>query len=95
MEQQLKSKEQHDAIGAEAASGLLGVQCESCHGPGAAYSPAEVMIDREKALLAGLSIPDEAVCRKCHGVGPPGHSADFSMPEPKDIPSTIHRMASP
>ena len=41
----------------EAISGLLGVQCESCHGPGSAYSPAEVMIDRDKALLAGPRDP--------------------------------------
>lgn len=79
----------------EAASGLVGVQCEACHGPGADYSPAEVMIDRDKAVLAGLAIPDEAVCRRCHVAGPPGHPTSFSMPEPADVASAIHRMAPP
>jgi hypothetical protein len=44
----------------------LGVQCESCHGPGSNYSPRATMRDREAAIAAGLVIPDEATCRGCH-----------------------------
>jgi hypothetical protein len=44
---------------------LPGVQCESCHGPGAAYSPADIMRDRSLARALGLR---EAMssCMRCH-----------------------------
>jgi hypothetical protein len=43
-----------------------GVQCESCHGPGADYSPAPVMRDHDAAVAAGLLEPNEALCVTCH-----------------------------
>jgi YVTN family beta-propeller protein len=43
-----------------------GVQCERCHGPGSEYIDADVMIDRERAMLAGLRKPEESDCLVCH-----------------------------
>jgi len=43
-----------------------GVQCESCHGPGSDYKKKKVMEDRDKAIAAGLVMPDEKTCTKCH-----------------------------
>ena len=44
----------------------MGVGCEACHGPGSDYKSMKVMKDHEKALAAGMVVPDEAVCKKCH-----------------------------
>jgi Cytochrome c554 and c-prime len=43
-----------------------GVQCESCHGAGSDYVPMSVMKDRAKAIEAGLVIPTQEACVKCH-----------------------------
>ena len=43
-----------------------GVGCEVCHGPGSLYKKRSVMKDREKSIAAGLLIPDEKTCLKCH-----------------------------
>lgn len=43
-----------------------GVGCESCHGPGKDYMKMTTMKDRQKAVDAGLLLPDEKTCRKCH-----------------------------
>ncbi len=43
-----------------------GVQCESCHGPGADYRKKKIMSDRDKAVAAGLVIPDAETCVGCH-----------------------------
>lgn len=43
-----------------------GVSCESCHGPGKDYMKMSVMKDKDAAVAAGLQIPDEATCKKCH-----------------------------
>jgi hypothetical protein len=45
-----------------------GVQCESCHGPGADYRKKKVMSDREKSIAAGMCEPvkDEKICLACH-----------------------------
>lgn len=43
-----------------------GVGCESCHGPGSDYKKYSVMKDREKAIAAGLIMPDEKTCIQCH-----------------------------
>lgn len=43
-----------------------GVQCEKCHGPGSEYAQADVMMDREAAMLAGLNMPTKADCLNCH-----------------------------
>ncbi len=56
-----------------------GVQCESCHGPGADYSPAGVMRDPEASLAAGMVVPNEAVCLTCHNSeSPTFESFDFA-----------------
>jgi nitrate/TMAO reductase-like tetraheme cytochrome c subunit len=47
-----------------------GVSCESCHGPGSAYSPISVMKDvtagTKEPKSVGLTLPDAAVCQRCH-----------------------------
>ena len=43
-----------------------GVGCESCHGAGADYKSFSVMKDRQASIQAGLILPTEKVCRKCH-----------------------------
>ena len=48
-----------------------GVQCESCHGAGSDYKARPVMMDKGKAIEAGLTnFKDEAgieaVCKNCH-----------------------------
>jgi YVTN family beta-propeller protein len=43
-----------------------GVQCEACHGAGSEYIPAEIMMDPEKAMMAGLMMPDCNGCLNCH-----------------------------
>ncbi len=49
-----------------------GVQCEACHGAGADFKKKSIMSDREKAVAAGLLIPDEKTCLKCHNEKAPG-----------------------
>jgi len=43
-----------------------GVSCEACHGPGSEYGKLKIMKDKKLAMAAGLTIPDEKVCVKCH-----------------------------
>ncbi len=45
---------------------LPGVQCEGCHGPGSDYNKLAIMKDKAKAVAAGLIIPTEKDCVKCH-----------------------------
>jgi YVTN family beta-propeller protein len=45
-----------------------GVQCEKCHGPGSEYADADVMRDREAAMMAGLRQPTKRDCEMCHYV---------------------------
>ena len=53
--------------GTDAKGNLLtGVQCEACHGAGSDYKSNKVMKDREAAIAAGMLIPDEKTCTKCH-----------------------------
>ncbi len=49
-----------------APEGLGAVGCESCHGPGADYKSMTVMKSRDASIAAGMIIPNEAVCKKCH-----------------------------
>lgn len=48
-----------------------GVGCERCHGAGSGYKKMSTMKSREKSVAAGLRIPDEATCTKCHNDGSP------------------------
>ncbi len=43
-----------------------GIGCETCHGPGSDYKKMTVMKDLEAAKAAGLIVPDEKTCVKCH-----------------------------
>ena len=43
-----------------------GVQCETCHGPGSEYMAEETMRNRQAARAAGLQMPAEAECMRCH-----------------------------
>jgi YVTN family beta-propeller protein len=43
-----------------------GVQCESCHGPGADYSPEAVMLDKATAAAKGLLPVNAETCAPCH-----------------------------
>lgn len=48
-----------------------GVSCESCHGAGGAYWKMEIMKDRAKSMAAGLEIPTEKTCARCHNAESP------------------------
>lgn len=54
-----------DLIGAK-FSHEEGVGCEVCHGPGSLYKKRKVMKDHEASIAAGLLIPNEKTCIKCH-----------------------------
>ena len=56
---------------------LGGVQCEACHGPGAAYSPEDVMRDRPLARALGLR-DAAASCKRCHLVSTSPRPFDFA-----------------
>jgi cytochrome c peroxidase len=61
-----------------------GVQCESCHGPGSAYKKKKVMADHDKSLAAGLLVPDEKTCVKCHNdTSPTWTSFDYAEAKKK------------
>lgn len=70
---------------------LEGVQCEACHGAGADYKKKKVMEDREASVAAGMNIPDEKTCLKCHGAEkyPDGHKEmakfDFAKMKEKGV----------
>lgn len=74
---------------------LPGVQCEACHGPGSDYSPPEVMIDPEKAAMAGLVRPSVVVCERCHENEEPGHRGKLVMPERNEWSRWIHAIEDP
>lgn len=69
---------------------LLGVQCEACHGADGNYWPAEIMIDPDKAAMAGLRRPTEELCLRCHDNEEPGHATGFEMPAPDEWVSSVH-----
>ncbi len=62
-----------------------GVQCETCHGPGADYKSNAIMKDKAKAIAAGLTdFKDKAtiekLCRTCHNEKSPTHK-EFKFEE--------------
>ena len=69
-----------------------GVGCESCHGAGGDYWSMKVMKSREAAVAAGLVIPSEVTCTKCHNSESPTFvefdfatfSAKIAHPNPKN-----------
>lgn len=70
----LKPEEQtEECLSCHATGGkveLPGVQCEACHGPGSDYKGLKVMKDREASVAAGLVLPDESTCKRCHEKAP-------------------------
>ena len=70
-----------------------GVQCETCHGPGSGYKKKKVMADHEKSLAAGLIVPDEKTCTKCHNEESPTFAGfDFAEASKKidhSIPADV------
>lgn len=62
---------------------LIGVQCESCHGPGSLYKKFSIMKDHEKCVENGLYEQTAEVCTRCHTEE---QSPDFNYEEAvKDI----------
>jgi len=57
-----------------------GVSCESCHGPGSVYKKKSIMESREESMAAGLILPTEEVCIKCHNDESP-HFKGFDFAE--------------
>ncbi|MEO1170975.1 MAG: multiheme c-type cytochrome [Myxococcota bacterium] len=55
----------------EEGSKFVGVQCESCHGPGRYYYPEYVMRDSGLSRAVGLVEQNAAVCTRCHTAGSP------------------------
>ncbi|MGB8930484.1 MAG: multiheme c-type cytochrome [Anaeromyxobacteraceae bacterium] len=51
--------------------GFVAVGCETCHGPGGAYSARYVMRDRELSRAVGLLDPGEKSCGGCHNESTP------------------------
>ena len=50
-----------------------GVQCETCHGPGADYKSKKIMENKEEAIANGLMVPAniEEFCITCHNAESP------------------------
>lgn len=65
-----------DGVRDPSAADLSGVQCEACHGPGSLYKSPILMSKtkfsqnpeqaRRAVQGAGLVLPDEQVCLRCH-----------------------------
>jgi Cytochrome c554 and c-prime len=80
----------HATSGADVPS----VQCEACHGPGSGYSAPEVMIDPEKAAMAGLVRPSIGSCERCHDNDEPSHKGKLEMPLSSEWGRFIHDVAA-
>jgi len=52
-----------------------GVGCEACHGAGSAYKSKKVMLDHDASVAAGMIVPDEATCLKCHNEESPTYES--------------------
>jgi hypothetical protein len=66
-----------------------GVQCESCHGPGANYRKKKIMSDRDEAIAKGLwkADEDEAICTACHNAkSPTWDPKRFALPNGATAP---------
>ena len=56
----------HTMVPADLGAGLLGVQCESCHGAGRYYSVEWVMRDAELRAQVSFDAGSPAACARCH-----------------------------
>ncbi len=59
-----------------------GVQCETCHGPGADYKSKKIMENREEAIKNGLKVYDniQDLCIECHNTESPTY-VEFKFEE--------------
>jgi cytochrome c553 len=83
----------------EKAEVLEGVQCEACHGPGSEYKSPKIMSKKDwgtdpakylkMATDAGLVIPTEAVCKRCHT---PEGNPNFKPFDYAKMKSKVHVM---
>ncbi len=85
------------------AKGVLleGVQCEACHGPGKDYKSPKIMSKKKwkadpdtylkKAKEAGLIIPTEKDCVRCHTKEGNPHFKPFDFEKRKDL---VHTMST-
>ncbi len=71
-----------------------GVGCEACHGPGADYKAMTIMKDRQKAIAAGLLIPDEKTCLGCHNEKSPTYKPFKYQEMLKNIAHPIPKAAA-
>lgn len=70
----------HATNGSDATQG---VECEACHGPGSDYKAMSVMKDQAKAVAAGLVIPDQKLCDRCHDGKDHHKKVDFAANKAK------------
>ncbi len=70
-----------------------GVQCEACHGPGSEYSDDEIMRNHETARAAGLKMPAQDDCMRCH-IEKGSHVAVVKLPQ-LDLAKAIRTIAHP
>lgn len=65
-----------DKASADTAVLMENIQCEDCHGAGEKYSKFAAMKDQKAAIAAGLIVPTEDTCKKCHNVDSPNFDKD-------------------
>jgi hypothetical protein len=63
---------------------MPGVQCEACHGAGSEYKSMKIMKDQEAAIAAGLVLPDESTCKRCHEGDAPHDLPPFDFAKAKE-----------
>jgi hypothetical protein len=56
----------HTTVPDDLSANLVGIQCESCHGPGRWYSVDYVMRDEELRATLQLAKVDATTCTRCH-----------------------------
>jgi hypothetical protein len=56
----------HTMVVDDRSPALVGVQCETCHGPGRHYSVEYVMRDADLRVQTGFLEPAEKTCLRCH-----------------------------
>ncbi len=76
-------------VDTEATPGLVGVTCESCHGPGSLYWKVPIMKDHERAVENGLVEQDSSVCISCHNEESPTFKG-FNYEEAKE--AGVHKI---
>jgi hypothetical protein len=75
----------HTMVPDDLTAGLLGVQCESCHGGGRHYALDYVMRDAELRQKLNFVAPvDEARCTRCHTENSPA-LGKFSHAEKREL----------